>query len=126
MTTAAILVALTALTPPATPTDLDEAQRLFYNGRYDAANALTLTLCTGDLEGLAACELRSSTLLFQIKRVIGGQRDKDKALRPCSRCAEWIAAFKAVTLSAQRGARARLQAAPEDSDTRVLLGKIDL
>jgi len=122
MMTAAFVLALST----ASVSDLDEAHRLFYNGRYDAAGALTLALCTGDLEGLAACELRSSTLLFQIKRVIGGQRDKDKALKPCSRCAEWIAAFKAVTLSAQRVARARLQAAPEDSDTRFLLGKIDL
>ena len=126
MTTAAILVALTALSPPSTPADLDEAQRLFYNGRYDTADALTLTLCTDDLEGLAACELRSSTLLFQIKRVVGGQRDKEKALKQCSSCAEWIAAFKDVTLSAQRVARARLEAVPEDNDTRFLLGKIDL
>jgi hypothetical protein len=122
MITAAVLVALTTVSPP----DLDEAQRLFYNGRYDAADALTLTLCTDDLEGLAACELRSSTLLFQIKRVLGGQRDKDKALRQCSPCAEWIAAFKVVTLSAQRVARARLEAVPQDNDTRFLLGKIDL
>src|ERR1044071_10307193 len=120
--TATILLALTALIPPATPTDLDEAQRFFYNGRYDAADALTLTLCTGDLEGLAACELRSSTLLFQIKRVIGGQRDKDRALKQCSHCAEWMAAFKAATLSAQRVARARLEAGPQDSETGVLLG----
>jgi hypothetical protein len=122
MMTAAFVLALST----SSPSDLDEAHRLFYNGRYDAADALTLTLCTGDLEGLAACELRSSTLLFQIKRVIGGQRDKDRALKQCSRCAEWIAAFKAVTLSAQRVARTRLQAVPQDSDTRFLLGKIDL
>ncbi|HXD20860.1 MAG TPA: hypothetical protein VN654_27805 [Vicinamibacterales bacterium] len=124
--TAAILVALTALTPPVAPTDLDEAQRLFYNGRYDAAEELTSALCTDELERLAACELRSSTLLFQIKRVLSGQRDKNKALKQCSRCAGWIAAFKAVTLSAQRVARARLEMAPQDHDVRFLLGKVDL
>jgi hypothetical protein len=117
---------LLALTTTAAAADLDEAQRLFYNGRYDAADTLTLTLCTNDLEGLAACELRSSTLLFQIKRVVGPQRDKDKALTQCSQCADWIAAFKAVTLSAQAVARARLLAVPSDDDTRFLLGKIDL
>jgi hypothetical protein len=122
MITAAFLFALSTAGPP----NLDEAQRLFYNGRYDAADNLTLTLCTDDVDGLAACELRSSTLLFQIKRVVGGQRDKDKALKECGRCAGWIAAFKAVTLSAQRVARARLEAAPQDNDTRFLLGKIDL
>src|SRR6202008_1409898 len=44
----------------------------------------------------------------------------------CSHCAEWMAAFKSVTLSAQRVARARLEAVPQDSGTRLLLGKIDL
>lgn len=122
MITAAILFALSTASPP----NLDEAQRHFYNGRYDAADALASTLCTDDLDGLAACELRSSILLFQIKRVVGGQRDKDRALKQCSRCAEWMVAFKGVTLSAQRVARARLEAVPQDDDTRFLLGKIDL
>src|SRR6058998_2000439 len=105
MITAAFLVALAA----SGPVDLDEAQRLFYNGRYAEADALTLRSCTSDLDSLAGCELRSSTLLFQIKRVIGPQRDKGAALKQCSQCAEWIGAFKGVTLSAQRVARARLE-----------------
>ena len=120
MILAAFLVALNTFPPP----DLAEAQRLFYNGRYDAAETLTLTLCTADLETLAACELHSSTLLFQIKHVIGGKRDKAAALKQCGRCAEWMAAFKRATLSAQTIARARLQVAPQDQQTRFLLGKI--
>ena len=122
MITVAFLVALATVTSP----DLDEAQRLFYNGRYADADALTLRLCTSDLEGLAGCELRSSTLLFQIKRAIGGRRDKAAALKQCSECEHWMAAFKGVTLSAQNVARARLEAAPQDQQTRFLLGKIDL
>jgi len=122
MITAAFLVALTA----SGPVDLDEAQRLFYNGRYAEADALTLRSCTSDLDSLAGCELRSSTLLFQIKRVIGPQRDKGAALKQCSQCAEWIGAFKGVTLSAQRVARARLEVQPQDHETRFFLGKIDL
>ena len=47
---------------------LEDAQRLFYNGRYEAAAELTLALCAPQLESLAACELRTSTLHFQIKR----------------------------------------------------------
>src|SRR6185436_4964609 len=88
---------------------LDDAQRLFYNGRYEAAETLTLELCSPDLEGLAGCELRSSTLLFQIKRAVAGQTDKEKALKACARCADWLAAFRTVTSSAQARARARLQ-----------------
>ena len=122
MITAALVVALTA----SGPVDLDEAQRLFYNGRYAEADALTLQLCTADLASLAGCELRSSTLLFQIKRVIGSKRDKGAALKQCSECAEWVGAFQDVTRSAQRVARARLEVAPQDHETRFFLGKIDL
>jgi hypothetical protein len=105
---------------------LDEAQRYFYNGRYDASDALTLELCSPDVEALAACELRSSTLLFQIKRAVSGQTDKQKALKTCAPCAEWLASFRTVTSTAQTVARARLQAAPDDDATKFLLGKIDL
>jgi hypothetical protein len=105
---------------------LDEAQRYFYNGRYDASDALTLELCSPDVEALAACELRSSTLLFQIKRAVSGQTDKQKALKACAPCTEWLASFRTVTSTAQTVARARLQAVPDDDATKFLLGKIDL
>ena len=105
---------------------LDDAQRFFYNGRYDAADALTLALCSPDVEGLAACELRSSTLLFQIKRALAGQTDRQKALKACVPCATWLGSFRAVISAAQAVARARLQAMPDDDATRFLLGKIDL
>jgi hypothetical protein len=105
---------------------LDDAQRLFYNGRYEAADTLTLELCSPDLDGLAGCELRSSTLLFQIKRAVAGQTDKEKALKACVRCADWLAAFRTVTASGQAVARAGLQSSPQDEATRFLLGKIDL
>jgi tetratricopeptide (TPR) repeat protein len=142
MITAAFLVALTAFLPfepqvvlPAVASGedasdevvaLDEAQRLFYNGRYDAADALTLNLCTADLEGLAGCEVRSSTLLFEIKRAVSGRGDVAKAFKACDQCADWLSAFKALTLSAQGIARAQLKAVPSDDNTRFLLGKIDL
>lgn len=121
MITAVFLISLTAFS-----VDLDEAQRLFYNGRYDAADTVAFQLCTDESDALPACELRSSALLMQIKRVLTGQRDKGAALKQCVPCADWLAAFRAVTLSAQTVARARLAAAPADHETRFLLGKIDL
>jgi hypothetical protein len=105
---------------------LDDAQRLFYNGHYEAADTLTVELCSPGFDGLSGCELRSSTLLFQIKRAVAGQTDKEKALKACDRCADWLAAFRTVTSSAQVVARARLRSSPEDEVTRFLLGKIDL
>jgi hypothetical protein len=106
--------------------DLGEAQRHFYNGHYVESGALTSALCSPDREGLTACELRSSTLLFQIKRALADQVDKPKAFKACVPCAEWFATFRSVTSSAQAVARARLQASPQDEEARFLLGKIDL
>jgi tetratricopeptide (TPR) repeat protein len=132
MKTARLLVAFTAVAvavcgrPLDAQTALDDAQQLFYNGQYEAADPLTVALCSNDLAGLAGCELRSSTLLFQIKRAVPAQGDRQKALKLCARCADWIAQFRTVTVSAQAIARARLQAAPEDEGARFLLGKIDL
>ncbi len=129
MKTAPLVVALAVATgawPVYAQATLDDAQRLFYNGRYEAAETLTVELCSNDLEGLAGCELRSSTLLFQVKRALAGQADKQKALKLCMRCADWMTQFRAVTLSAQEVARATLQATPQDEATRFLLGKIDL
>jgi len=129
MKTARLLVALAAATvacPVYAQTTLGDAQRLFYNGQYDASETLTVELCSNDLEGLAGCELRSSTLLFQIKRAVAGQPDKQKAFRLCARCAGWFTQFREVTVSAQAVAHARLLAAPDDEATRFLLGKIDL
>ena len=61
-----------------------------------------------------------------LKRAVAGQTDKEKALKACVRCADWIATFRTVTASAQAVARAGLQSAPHDEATRFLLGKIDL
>src|SRR6185503_15256976 len=50
---------------------LEDAQRLFYNGRYEAAAALALTLQAAGPDALAARELRTSALHFQIRRALG-------------------------------------------------------
>ena len=58
---------------------LSDAQRLFYNGRYDAAAAVTLQLRAQEPADLAAFEIRTSTLLFQLKAELGDRRDRDAA-----------------------------------------------
>jgi hypothetical protein len=63
----------------AEPSTLDDARWLFYNARYEAAAALTLDPCASRADGVAACELRTAALLFQIRRAIGEAADKDKA-----------------------------------------------
>ena len=57
---------------------LTDAQRLFYNARYEAAGALALALRVPDIDDLANDELRSSALLFQVKALLERSSDKDR------------------------------------------------
>ena len=110
----------------AQPTPLEDAQRLFYNGRYEAAADATLPMCAASPGNLAACELRTSSLLFQIKRLVGDAPDKDVAWKACATCDAIMAAFTADTARGQALARARLAANPADETGLFFLGKIDL
>ena len=107
---------------------LESAQRFFYNGHYDAAAAATLVLCTPRADDLAACELRTSTLLFQIKRALGNQGsvDTSTAWAQCGACPALMSAFLAETGRGQTLARARLDIRPDDEEALFLLGKLDL
>lgn len=114
-----------AANPPQVWT-LDDAQRLFYNARYEAAAAATLEPCFSAPDDLAACELRTAALLFQIKRVFGEPKDKDKAWKQCADCPDLLSAFQAAIARGQAVARAKLQLQPDDEATLFLLGKLDL
>ena len=110
------------------PTTLQEAQRFFYNGDYDTAATATLALCAARPDDLAACELRTSTLLFQIKKALGEQENIDKttAWKLCAACPALMSAFLAETVRGQTLARARLEINPDHEDTLFFLGKLDL
>lgn len=103
-----------------------DAQRLFFNARYDAAAAVTLELGAADPDDLAACELRTSALLFQLKATIGHQADREKALAQCPECGELLNAFLADTTRCRLVARARVLAAPDDDTALFYLGKLNL
>ena len=105
---------------------LDEAQRMFYNGRYADAATLAVDLCTAEADTLAACELRTSALLFQLRRAVGESPDKDTAFASCVACPALLATFVGETRRAQAIARARLEVDPGDEETLFLLGKLDL
>jgi hypothetical protein len=115
---------------PAPPTtspaaNLDDARRAFYNANYDTAATLTHEACDRAAD-LAACELRTSSLLFQIRRLIGDAKDQDKAWQQCATCPALFAAFKASMAKGVGNARAALVQRPEDDDTQFLLGKLNL
>jgi len=105
---------------------LDDAQRLFYNARYEAAAALALALRASDVHDLASDELRSSALLFQLKALLEGRADKEGALKNCATCPDLIAEFLADIRHGQNLARTTLQSTPGDEAALFFLGKLDL
>jgi hypothetical protein len=110
---------------PSPPT-LADAQRSFYNARYDEAAELALALRSEGPEPLAAYELRTSALLFQLKAALGDQRDREKAFKACHPCPDLLAAFLDDTARGQAVARARLHADGADEAALFFLGKLDL
>ena len=105
---------------------LHAAQTMFYNGRYADAAAATGDRCTTAAMDLAGCEVRTSALLFQMRRAIGEPQDKEKAWAQCATCPDLLAIFVAETRQAQVVARAHLKAHPDDLETLFYLGKLDL
>jgi hypothetical protein len=107
---------------------LEEAQRFFYNGDYARVAAITQVLCAARQTDLDACELRSASLLFQIKKAFAdtGERDKTAAWNQCAICAAAMPEFLAETARAQAFARAQLKTDPDDPDMLFFLGKMDL
>lgn len=129
---AAFLIAIAATahaaqTPEAPPiVTLQDAQRCFFNARYEAAAALTREPCATGPDGLAACELHTAALLFQIKRAFGDPKDKEKAWKQCDGCPALMSAFQAGIARGQALAHANLERQPDDEETLFLLGKLDL
>jgi len=111
---------------PASADGLDTAQREYYNARYESAARLTQVPCTTDVNGLAACELRTAALLFQIKAALGPNENKDRAWKDCATCADLLSTFEVALARGQTLARARILADPADDEALFLLGKLDL
>jgi len=110
---------------PANPT-LEDAQRSFYNARYEEAAALSLAVRAEAPEPLAAYELSTSALLFQLKAALGNPRDREKAFKACGPCADLLATFLDDTARGQALARERLQIDEADETALFFLGKLNL
>jgi hypothetical protein len=105
---------------------LADAQRAFYSGRYEEAADASVRLCAAGADDLEACELRTSSLHFQIRRAMGDAPDREQAWKLCAACPDLMTSFLADTDRARTLARARLQRDPNDDAALFLLGKIDL
>src|SRR5688572_32779928 len=119
-----VAAAVLAVDAGAQPSSLEDASRQFYNGRYEAAAEMTMEPCAaGELD---ACELRTSALLFQIKRSLGDAKDKARAVKLCAGCPPLMVSFSEAFAYSRGMARERLKAEPSDTAALFLLGKIDL
>ena len=108
---------------------LDEAQHLFYSGRYESSAAIALALHQTDPTDLAAFELRTSALHFQIKRAMGPLTDKDdreKAFKACGTCPGLLKVFLDDTEAGRTAARALVAKNEKDESALFYLGKINL
>jgi hypothetical protein len=105
---------------------LAQAQHLFYNARYDEAAALSLAWRSAEPENLAAYEIRTSALLFQLKRALDDHPDKEKAFKQCVTCPGLMTAFMSDTTQGQALARARVRQNPADDEALFFLGKLNL
>ena len=124
-----IVLGLQAANPQAAySATLEQAQRFFYNGDYERSAAVTDVLCAARPDDLEACELRTASLLFQMKKALGdtAARDKTIAWKQCAACPTLMSAFLADTVRSQAVVRARLTVHPDDEDALFFLGKVDL
>jgi hypothetical protein len=121
--------------PAAADATLADAQGHFYNARYAAAADLALALRSTGPADLANYELRSSALLFQLKRLLeppgekhatSEKRDKERALKNCVPCPELMTEFFKDIAEGQKIAREMLRANPRDDVALFYLGKLDL
>jgi hypothetical protein len=107
---------------------LEDAQRSFYNGDYARAATISQTLCASYPDDLAACELRTGSLHFEMKKALAatGEREKRTAWKRCASCPALLSAFLADIARGQAMARARLDTFPDQEEALFYLGKLDL
>jgi hypothetical protein len=131
---AALVAAALAIVAPveagpatrATGATLEEAQRLFFSGQYGEAATLALAVRTADPDNLAASELRSSALHFQVRRAVGTPDDKARAWAQCDTCPDLLDAFMQEVDLGRLKARARLAQNAADDEALFFLGKFNL
>ncbi len=126
MLVTAALVAAFSVSAHAAGPELADVQRAFFNARYQAAADLALELQASNPDALAAYELRTSALHFQLRDALGAGTDKGKAFKACAACPEILKAFLDDTKKGQAIARARLVTDPLDDDALFFLGKLNL
>jgi tetratricopeptide (TPR) repeat protein len=104
---------------------LESAQRLFYSSKFPAAADQALQLITLAPTDLAAFELRTSALHFQIRRVSGTGKDRKAAMAACHACPSLVEVFFAEFARGRAAARQRLAEVPDDEQAMYYLAKMN-
>lgn len=104
---------------------LETAKHHFYNARFETAVEVTRAMDATRPDDLANHELRSSALLFQLKRLLE-PRGKKIPLKDCPSCPALIKQFTTDFQYARGLARARVAASPDDVEAKFFLGKLNL
>ena len=105
---------------------LDDAQRLFYTALFAESAAAAHELTQAEPGNLAAWEVRTSALHFQLRRLVGNGKDKKAAFAKCRECPKVLATFLEDVNRGRDAARARLAKNPQDDEASFFLGKMDL
>jgi tetratricopeptide (TPR) repeat protein len=102
------------------------ARQHYFSGRYTAAAEAAAPLTAGGAEALAAYELRTAALHFELKRLLGDASNKSKALKQCAACQPLIDAFMKDLTAGKALARTVLKEQPQNESALFYLGKLDL
>ena len=105
---------------------LDDAQRLFYTALFQESAAAAKAITDAEPANLAAWEVRTSALHFQLRRLLGEPKDRKVAMAKCSDCRALLDTFMEDVNRGRAAARARITHAPDDEEARFFLGKLDL
>jgi len=105
---------------------LDDAQRLFYTALFRESAAAAKSVTDAEPENLAAWDVRTSALHFQLRRLLGEPKDRKVAMAKCADCRALLDTFMEDVNHGRAAARARIAKAPDDEEARFFLGKLDL
>ena len=99
---------------------LDDAQHLFYSALFQESAAAAKAIADAEPGNLAAWEVRTSALHFQLRRLFGEPKDRKAALARCAECQALLTTFLDDVNRGRAAARARIDKAPEDEEARLL------
>jgi|SRR5688572_3845341 len=105
---------------------LDDAQRLFYTALFQESAATAKSITDAEPENLAAWDVRTSALHFQLRRLLGEPKDRKAAMAKCADCRALLDTFLEDVNRGRTAARARIAKAPDDEEARFFLAKLDL